>query len=87
MSDNWKDVCREKSGGMTCEEPCANCIRTAEYVNPYAARIAALEAKIKAADELVEVVIELQGLLSDADEGRIVNYGDSALTAYREAGK
>jgi hypothetical protein len=36
-------------------------------------------------DKLVEVIVELQGMLSDEREGQIVNYEDAALDTYRKA--
>ena len=44
-----------------------------------------MDALMAAADEMAEVVVELQEALSEARMGQIVNYGDHALTAYRAA--
>lgn len=66
--------------GSSENEP--NARRTAR-VPEMEARILADAERLKAADELIEVILDLQEALSEARQGQTVNMGAHEISAYR----
>lgn len=58
-------------------------VRRIARVPEMEARILADAERLKAADELIEVILDLQEALSEARQGQTVNMGAHEISAYR----